>query len=109
LDDTRSGIAHIRRSLTSIRGRGIGSRSWDIGSRSRDIRSRGRHNRSRGIGRLGSIGSRGIGLLSRVDRGALEDHISNKAGIIGGSILGGLDTTIRQSNGVGPSNVTFKN
>jgi hypothetical protein len=84
--------------LTSIRSRGR-----DIRSGGRDIGSRGR-----GISRLRSIGSRGIGLLSRVDRGALKDHISNKAGIIGGSVLGGLDTAIRQSNGVGPSNVTFK-
>jgi hypothetical protein len=85
--------------LTSIRSRGR-----DIRSGGRDIGSRGR-----GISRLRGIGSRGIGLLSRVDRGALKGHISNKAGLIGGSVSGGLDTAIRESNGVGPSNVAFKN
>ena len=79
--------------LTSIRGRGIRSRS-------RHIRSRGR-----GISRLGGIGSRGISLLSRVDWGALEAHISNKASLVGGSVSGGLETAIGESDGVGPSNV----
>ena len=79
--------------LTSIRSRGIRSGS-------RHIRSR-----SRSIGRLGGIGSRGISLLSRVDWGALEGHISNKASIIGGSVSGGLEAAIWESDGVGPGNV----
>ena len=55
--------------------------------------------------RCRGIGSRGISLFSRVDWGALEAHISNKASLVGGSVSGGLETAIGESDGVGPSNV----
>ncbi len=100
----RSGTYYISLCLTGIRsrGRGIRSRSRGIGGRSRGIGSRGR-----GICGLGGIGGRGIGLVSRVDRGALEGHISNKASLVGGSVSGGLQAAIRESNGEGPSNVSW--
>ena len=99
----RSGKCVVSLGLTSIGSRSIGSRgirSRGIGSRSRDIGCR-----SRGIGWLGSIRCRGVWLLSRVDWGALEGHISDEASIVGGSVFGGLETAIRESNGVRPGNI----
>jgi hypothetical protein len=87
-------------SLIGSRGRDIGSRGRCVGSRGRDVGSWGR-----GVGGLGSIGSRGIRLLSGVDRGALKGHISNKATLVGGSVAGGLEAAIGESNGVGPGNI----
>jgi hypothetical protein len=80
----------------------IRSRGRDIGSGGRGIGSWGR-----GVGGLGSIGSRGIRLLSGVHWGALKGHISDKAALVGGSVAGGLEAAIRESNGVGPSNVAW--
>jgi hypothetical protein len=94
----------IGSSLIGSRGRDIGSRGGCVRSRGRDVGSWGR---GRGVGGLGSIGSRGIRLLSGVDRGALEGHISNKATLVGGSVASGLEAAIGESNGVGPSNVAW--
>jgi len=74
------------------RGRGVGRLSNDNGG----VVSRGGvHN-----------GSRGVGLGLRVDWGALVGHLGHVAVHVVGCVLHGLDTAVREGDGVGPGDNT---
>merc|ERR1711962_814673 len=58
-----------------------------------------------GMGNNGSVSNNGLGF--GVDRGSLIGDLSNKSKVVVSMVGGGLDSAIRESNGVGSSNVSI--